>query len=190
MNTVMNYMSVVLGLLFLMLHQVTGATEKVVPLNDDAKSQVAQQSAATSLGSPWLSSRLLVPHLTVVDVVESKAFYEAAFDFKVRFEDQPGSDSQHVEMSYQDELVLMFVPQNVRGSGTAAPVDFIDPKQLTAYFYLYVKSVDEAYSNAINAGATAITEPYDSAWGDRFAIVADPNGYHWGLAESKGLHFK
>lgn len=90
-------------------------------------------------------------------------------------------------MSYRDELVLMFVPENVRNSGTAAPIDFIDLKQLTAYFYLYVYNVDETYQKAVDAGGVAITEPYDSAWGDRFAIVADPNGYHWGLAESKNL---
>lgn len=59
-----------------------------------------------------------------------------------------------------------------------------------AYFYLYVESVDEAYANAMNAGGISITEPHNSAWGDRFAIVADPNGYHWGLAESTHLRFK
>lgn len=150
------------------MNQVSQATDKLVQVNDLKEGQVAQQEAAKSLGSPWLSSRLLVPHLTVVDVLESKHFYEAAFGFKVRFEDKPGRDSQHVEMSYRDELILMFVPQNVRDSGTAAPRDFIDPKQLTAYFYLYVESVNVAYQNAIKAGAISITEPYDSAWGRSF----------------------
>lgn len=171
---------------FLLLGHATVMAEEVV-VNSSKESQIAQQSATQVPGSPWLSSRLLVPHLTVVDVVESKKFYEDAFGFNVRFEDKPGADSQHVEMDYLGELVLMFVPQNVRGSGTQAPIDFVDPKQLTSYFYLYVDDVDQAFANAIDAGGIAITTSYDSAWGDRFAIIADPNGYHWGLAASPKL---
>lgn len=183
----MRYLWLLPMVLIGLVNQISEASEKRVRVSDLKEHQIDQQNAAKSLGSPWLSSRLLVPHLTVFDVVESKEFYAAAFGFKVRFEDQPKEKSQHVEMSYRDELILMFVPQNVRGSGTAPPRDFINPQQLTAYFYLYVESVDEVYQNALNASAISITAPYDSAWGDRFAIVADPNGYHWGLAESKNM---
>lgn len=183
------YISIALLLLFSQLYQIASAEDKIL-FNSSIKGQISQQEASKAPGSPWLSTRLLVPHLIVKDVVESKKFYTDAFGFKVRFEDKPGAESQHVEMSYYDELVLMFVPQNVRGSGVTPPIEFVDPKQLTAYLYLYVKSVDEIYDRAMNAGAISITEPYDSAWGDRFAIIADPNGYHWGLAESKNMQFE
>lgn len=175
-------------LLFLLSHIITNA--ETVGFNQLQESQVGQHKKSMIPGSPWLSSRLLVPHLTVNDVVESKRFYSDAFGFKVRFEDKPGKESQHVEMSHKDELIIMFVPKNVRGSGTVAPSSYVDPMQLTSYFYLYVDSVDEAYENALKSGGVGITAPNDSAWGDRFAIVADPNGYHWGLAESKNLVFQ
>lgn len=178
----------------LSLSLITGGemvmAEKVqLQVNDQVESQKAQRLAATESGTPWLASRLLVPHLTVVDVVESKRFYQEAFGFELRFEDRPGAESQHVEMNYLGELILMFVPQDVRGSDTRAPIDFMPPQQLTSYFYLYVNDVDQTFRNALDAGGTAITEPYDSAWGDRFAIIADPNGYHWGLAKSPKLSF-
>lgn len=187
----MTIISVYKTLLILLLSlSYMSANAETVTFNQSQESQVGQQQKSMTPGSPWLSSRLLVPHLTVNDVVESKRFYEDAFGFNVRFEDKPGKESQHVEMSYKGELILMFVPQNVRGSGTAAPSSYVDPMQLTSYFYLYVDSVDEAYENALKAGGISITAPNDSAWGDRFAIIADPNGYHWGLAESKKLTFQ
>ncbi|WP_239990402.1 VOC family protein [Ignatzschineria cameli] len=182
--------AVTLSLLFTMGGTVAVAEEKAVIFDHSNESQQVQQLEATKSGTPWLASRLLVPHLTVVDVVESKRFYQDAFGFELRFEDKPGAESQHVEMNYLGELILMFVPADVRGSDTRAPIDFIPPQQLTSYFYLYVDDVDQTFYNAIAAGGVGITEPYDSAWGDRFAIIVDPNGYHWGLAKSPKLSFE
>ncbi|MBP6563365.1 MAG: VOC family protein [Neisseriaceae bacterium] len=180
--------ALLIGLMALSSLTITHA-QNTLPLNAGNASQVAQQQAAQSLGSPWLSSRLLTPHLTVTDVVQSKQFYQAAFGFQVRYEDQPGAHSQHVEMSYRDELVLMFVPERVRGTDTLAPISIGKPTQKTAYFYLYVPNVDLAFKQAIAAGGQAITEPHQSAWGDDFAIVADPSGYHWGLANNPNMVF-
>lgn len=173
------YIYIILGIALIM--NSSGWADSLLPLSKLPDS--AQTVHAKSLGSPWLSSRLLTPHLTVKDVQQSKAFYEAALGFKLRYEQAKAGEIQHVEMSYHDELVLMFVPENVRDINTLAPISFVDPQQQTAYFYLYVDSVDDTFERAMKAGAHKIVAPYDAPWGDRFAIFADINGYHWGIAE-------
>lgn len=142
---------------------------------------------ARTVGSPWFSSRLLTPHLTVKDTSASKTFYEKAFGFEVRYEKVQDSVPVHVEMAYMGELVLMLVPENLRNSGNLAPVSMWDPQQKTAYFYLYVKDVDHTTASAEQAGARVLEAAHDAAWGDRFSLVCDPNGYHWGLAQSKNF---
>lgn len=115
----------------------------------------------------------------------SKQFYEKTFGFKLRHENLRNGEPVHVEMSYHDELAIMFVPENVGGRPTAAAISFVDPKQKTAYFYLYVDSVDAVVTRARAAGATVLEAAYDAPWGDRFALIADINGYHWGLAQTR-----
>jgi uncharacterized glyoxalase superfamily protein PhnB len=145
----------------------------------------SQDNHAKTTGSPWLSSRLITPHLTVRNPAASKQFYESAFGFELRHENLRNGEPVHVEMSYHGELAIMFVPENVGASSTAAPISFADPKQKTAYFYLYVDDVDAVAARARSAGGTVLEAPYDSPWGDRFALVADINGYHWGLAQTR-----
>ena len=41
--------------------------------------------------------------------------------------------------------------------------------------------VDEAASRVAAAGHTVVTPPYDAPWGQRYATVADPDGYRIGL---------
>lgn len=144
-----------------------------------------QKQAAQEVGSPWLSTRLLTPHLTVKDVEKSKQFYHSVFGFELRHENKKDNNPVHVEMSYLGELVLMFVPENVNGRNTLAPVSFSNPLQNTQYFYLYVENVDETVARAKAAGATILEAEHDSNWGDRFALIVDLDGYHWGLAQAK-----
>jgi uncharacterized glyoxalase superfamily protein PhnB len=51
----------------------------------------------------------------------------------------------------------------------------------TANLMLYSANVDDAYSKATAAGATA-KEPINNAfWGDRYGKIVDPSGIEWGL---------
>ena len=40
---------------------------------------------------------------------------------------------------------------------------------------------DRFLLGASEAGGTVVVEPRDMPWGQRYAIVADPDGYRWGL---------
>jgi uncharacterized glyoxalase superfamily protein PhnB len=55
-----------------------------------------------------------------------------------------------------------------------------------AALYTYVADVDRAVAHARNAGA-GVTEAEDRPWGDRVAVVTDPDGYRWVLATFKKL---
>ncbi len=40
-----------------------------------------------------------------------------------------------------------------------------------------------AFAQAIAAGATALMEPADQFWGDRYGVLRDPFGHQWSLAQ-------
>jgi catechol 2,3-dioxygenase-like lactoylglutathione lyase family enzyme len=42
-------------------------------------------------------------------------------------------------------------------------------------------ALDRFVVRAAESGATVTAEPRDMPWGQRYAIVADPDGYRWGL---------
>ena len=43
------------------------------------------------------------------------------------------------------------------------------------------KEVDEAYDKIVAAGHEGVKAPWDAFWGQRYAIVADPDGTHISL---------
>jgi catechol 2,3-dioxygenase-like lactoylglutathione lyase family enzyme len=43
------------------------------------------------------------------------------------------------------------------------------------------EAVDELHQRLVAAGHTSSQQPYDTFWGARYAIVADPDGRHVGL---------
>jgi uncharacterized glyoxalase superfamily protein PhnB len=126
-------------------------------------------------GTPWLT-----PYLTVRNARASTTFYERAFGFAVRAADHENEALLHVEMTYRDQLTLMFAPEGAFGSTAKTPrsAGAVSPQ----CFYLYVDDVDAVYEHAIAAGATSQMEPADQFWGDRFAQIEDLDGYRWGLA--------
>ncbi|NIE67948.1 VOC family protein [Burkholderia sp. Ax-1719] len=126
-------------------------------------------------GVPWLT-----PYLTVRDARAAIAFFEAAFGFAVRDSVEDDGAVMHVEMTYHDQLIVMFAPEGAFGSTARTPKssDAIAPQS----FYLYVDNVDAVYARALDAGAKSLSEPQDQFWGDRFAQVEDLDGYRWALA--------
>ncbi|PCE25691.1 glyoxalase [Paraburkholderia acidicola] len=126
-------------------------------------------------GVPWLT-----PYMTVRDARSAIAFYEAAFGFALRDSVQDEGVIMHVEMTWQDQLIVMFAPEGAFGSTAKTPksAGAIAPQS----FYLYVDDVDAVYTRALAAGAKSLSEPQDQFWGDRFAQIEDLDGYRWALA--------
>ena len=53
---------------------------------------------------------------------------------------------------------------------------------MTAFFYVYVNDTDATYQRALNAGARALEEPFDTPYGDRRCMVEDKWGNTWQIA--------
>ena len=132
-------------------------------------------TAPRPAGVPWLT-----PYMTVRDARSAIAFYEATFGFALRDSVQDEGVIMHVEMTWQDQLIVMFAPEGAFGSTAKTPksAGAIAPQS----FYLYVDDVDAVYTRALAAGAKSLSEPQDQFWGDRFAQIEDLDGYRWALA--------
>jgi PhnB protein len=114
--------------------------------------------------------------LAVANVRASMTFLERALGF------QPGvvlldteGQPRYAEMQREGAVVML----TRRGDATA-------PGGGAAALYTYVDDVDRALGGAREAGA-GVTDPEDTAWGDRAAVVTDPDGYRWVLATFKKL---
>lgn len=55
-----------------------------------------------------------------------------------------------------------------------------------AFLYVYVNDTDATYRRAIEAGAHAVEEPFDTPYGDRRCMVKDEWGNLWQVATPKG----
>jgi uncharacterized glyoxalase superfamily protein PhnB len=115
-------------------------------------------------------------YLAVANITASIEFLERAFGFTrgVVLGDTDGQ-LRYAEMRHGDAVVVLVR----RGDATTATGG-------AAGLYTYVEDVDRVASDARLAGA-GVEEPQDKPWGDRVAVVTDPDGYRWVLATFKKL---
>jgi len=116
------------------------------------------------------------PYLAVANVAATMQFMERAFGFVpgVVLKDGDGQ-FRYAEMRH-GESVVMLVRKGDTTTATAG----------AAALYAYVQDVDGALMQAREAGA-GVSEAEDRPWGDRAAVVTDPDGYRWVLATFKKL---
>jgi PhnB protein len=119
--------------------------------------------------------------LTVVDVAKAYEFYQKAFGFEGRGV-MPGPDGKpmHAELKLRDS-VLMLGPEFPTRQAYSAKTLGNTPATL----YLYVEDVDKLAKQAVNAGAKLVQPVTDKFWGDRTAMMVDPDGNKWMLATHK-----
>ena len=110
----------------------------------------------------------VVPRLFTDDVAGLVQFLKTAFDARGDLVlDRP------TELAI-DNSVLMIAD----GGGVRQPT--------SSAFYIYVEDTDGVWSRAVMAGAKSLSEPEDTPWGDRRAIVDDPWGNQWQIATHCG----
>ena len=138
------------------------------------KEHPPERRAATSGLAPGMQS--VNPYLAVANVAATIQFMERALGF-VRGVVLPDADGQlrYAEMRHGESVVMLVR----KGDETAATGG-------TAALYTYVADVDRALMNAREAGA-GVNDAEDRPWGDRAAVVTDPDGYRWVLATFKKL---
>jgi uncharacterized glyoxalase superfamily protein PhnB len=115
-------------------------------------------------------------YLAVANVKASIEFLERAFGF-TRGVVLPGTDGQprYAEMRHGDSVVMLVPKGDATSASGGAPA-----------IYTYVGDVDGALTQARAVGA-GVSDAEDRPWGDRTAIVTDPDGYRWVLATFKKL---
>ena len=115
-------------------------------------------------------------YLAVANVAATMTFLERAFGF-TRGVVLPDPDGQlrYAEMRHGTS-VLMLIRRGDQATATGG----------AAALYTYVPDVDAAIVQAREAGA-GVAEAEDQPWGDRVAVVTDPDGYRWVLATFKKL---
>ncbi|PYV45662.1 MAG: glyoxalase [Acidobacteria bacterium] len=119
--------------------------------------------------------------LTVTDVEKAYEFCQKAFGFEGRGVMRgPGGKPMHAELKLRDS-VLMLGPEWPDKQGYSAKSLGNTPTTL----YLYVEDVDRLATQAVNAGAKLLQPPADMFWGDRTAVLVDPDGNKWMLATHK-----
>ena len=116
------------------------------------------------------------PYLAVANVAATMQFMERALGFMPGVV-LPDADGQlrYAEMRHGDSVVMLVR----RGDATV-------PTGGSAALYAYVQDVDSALLHAREAGA-GVSDAEDRPWGDRAAVVTDPDGYRWVLATFKKL---
>jgi uncharacterized glyoxalase superfamily protein PhnB len=114
--------------------------------------------------------------LAVANVGATADFLERTFGF-ARGVVLPDTDGQlrYAEMRHGDSVVMLVR----KGDATAATGG-------AAALYTYVDDVDRVTAQAREAGA-GVGDAEDKPWGDRVAVVTDPDGYRWVLATFKKL---
>jgi uncharacterized glyoxalase superfamily protein PhnB len=115
-------------------------------------------------------------YLAVANVGASMEFLGRAFGFTrgVVLADAEGQP-RYAEMHHGSSVVMLIR----RGDIATATLG-------TSSLYTYVDDVDRQVAIARDAGA-GVGDAEDKPWGDRIAVVTDPDGYRWVLASFKKL---
>ncbi|MEO5713218.1 MAG: VOC family protein [Luteolibacter sp.] len=120
----------------------------------------------------------VTPSLTAKSADASLKFYAAAFgaEESFRMPDEKTGGVAHAEFEIGNSTLM--ISDEYPAFGSFAP-EF----GKGGSFMIYVADCDASFAQAIAAGATALTQPTDQFWGDRTAMVADPFGYRWSVAQ-------
>jgi catechol 2,3-dioxygenase-like lactoylglutathione lyase family enzyme len=103
------------------------------------------------------------------DMARSLAFYRNIFTIP------EGLDSEgHVEIRL--EHGLRFAWDTVAVMQSFEPNYTFTPKQVGAFLCHDAADVDKTFHDLLAKGGTSAKEPWDAFWGQRYALVADPDG--------------
>lgn len=115
--------------------------------------------------------------LAVADVSLMLIFLRAAFDAEPQAQN---NEDTPVFASVKLGNAMVFVTNGWAANGHL-PQTPASPSAIA--LHLYVEDIAATVAKAVSAGATLISEPQDTFWGERTAVIADPFGHCWTIAE-------
>ncbi len=120
----------------------------------------------------------LTAHIICEGAADAIAFYKKAFNAEELARlPGPGGKIMHAAVRIGDSVLMLMDDFVEWGS--------LGPKALKGTpvtLHLYVKDVDAAMKQALDAGATMAMPAEDMFWGDRYGQVVDPFGHRWSIA--------
>ncbi len=118
----------------------------------------------------------IMPTLNARDADAAYAFYQKAFGFEAGAQqrDEKGKLTRG-ELKYRESSMILSPEDSKRPSPATAKSNA--PPALI----LYVDNVDAAVARAKKAGAEVVEAAADQSWGERTALLRDPDGYLWQL---------
>jgi PhnB protein len=120
----------------------------------------------------------ITPHLAVSDGAAAIAFYERAFGAEeVRRFAAPDGTVAHAEVRIGGQLVTL--GQAIPAYGLVSP-DPDGPVHVAITFFC--DDVDKVFAQAVEAGATSVSEPAEQFHGDRTGTLRCPFGHRWHVA--------
>ena len=124
-----------------------------------------------------LEPRISLITLGVADVSRARRFYE-----RLGWVASPASQAE-VAFFQANGVALALYGRTALAADAgveSAPASFSGVT--IAHNLRSVRAVDEAYAEALAAGATPTRPPHETHWGGYVAYVADPDGHVWELA--------
>ena len=122
------------------------------------------------------------PLFNLVDIVAHD--YEATLAFYRRLgadvEDGPPGDIRHAHIHF-DGIEIHLDNEHLAGLYNSSWRSGGQPRVLLGWQVATRGDVDAAFADMTAAGYAGVQIPYDTFWGARYAIVADPDGIHVGL---------
>jgi PhnB protein len=121
--------------------------------------------------------RTLTACPTVPDAPAFLEFLKTVFAAEETFQTVGGAGGIHGEVRIGDSTLML---------GGGGPGLYWPGPANPMAFHISVPDCDAAYSRALKAGASSLTEPVDQSWGERNANVKDPFGNYWYIGTHKG----
>ena len=122
----------------------------------------------------------VTPYLVVSNGEHAIEFYRKAFGARELYR-MPAPDGRrlmHASLLINGSCVML-ADEFPEHGGNRAP-DMVGSTTVT--IYMQVPNADQAFAQAVGAGATVIMPLADMFWGDRFGKVRDPFGHEWSIA--------
>jgi PhnB protein len=122
----------------------------------------------------------VTPYLVVSSGEHAIEFYKKAFG-AVEMYRMPAPDGRrllHATLKIRGSEVMLSDEFPEYG-GSRGP-DIIGSTTVT--IHLWVPNADDAFAQAVGAGATVIMPLADMFWGDRYGKLRDPFGHEWSIA--------
>lgn len=112
-------------------------------------------------------------YLLVADATAAIAFLERVFDAQLIRRLTGGKGGVHAEVLIDDTVIMLGEPP-------------MATRAQPAEIHVYVPDCYATYGRALEAGASADTEPSAQPYGDRRGSFIDPSGHRWWVATHDG----